>query len=73
MMVSLTLPPTCSCQLLSGSPLCYPRSDGDAEAQRGSVICQSHPAGEQSGGPCRAKVTPGPAPTFSGSLPSASR
>lgn len=36
-MVCPTLPPpTCSCQLLSGSPSCYPSSDGDVEAQRAS-------------------------------------
>lgn len=74
-MVCPTLPPpTCSCQLLSGSPSCYPSSDGDVEAQRGSVICQSHPAGEQSGGPAGPGslqvplwLSQGPCPLLAGS------
>lgn len=76
MMVCLTLPPpTCLCQLLSGSPSCYPSGDRDAEAQRGSVICQSHPAGEQSGGPAGLgslqallRLSRGPCPLLAGSL-----
>lgn len=43
--------PTSLCPLILGIPSFNPSSHGEVEAQRGSITCRSHTAGEQSGGP----------------------